>query len=164
MPQSRSNDRACQLVGRFMFHWNELEGEMDRCLRRLYDVGFIRGTIITRNMHTREKANALRTCFDFSYRKRRKRVPLPNDWNIKASKQLSEINRLIFIRNDFVHTPFEGTSKGEVKFRVVKATKVFQEAEAIWTENDIKTLCDELDTIVLEIRRLFKELFPGERY
>jgi hypothetical protein len=147
-----------------MYHWNELEGEMDRCLRRLYDVGFIKGTIITRNMHTREKANALRTCFDFNYRKRRKKVPLPRDWNIKAGKQLGKINRLTDRRNDFVHTPFGGTPKGEVKFRIVRATKIFQEAEDIWTENDINKICAELDAVVQEIRRLFKELYPGDRY
>lgn len=121
-------DRACLLVGRFMYHFALLEGAVNRGIEKLLGLKSLEGTIATSNMQFRSKIHILKSVVHLKSGK------------AESLKDLESIADFSTTRNVIAHTVF-GPENGSVRFLTAKAKGKLSYPATIYSEADFLTLC-----------------------
>jgi hypothetical protein len=154
----RRDKRSWEAVGRFMKYWGELEGELNRSIRRCYGLRFPEGSIITGNVNARDKVHILRSAVDYF-----SRDIMSKEWRDQADQEIGRIFEFIAARNLVAHTAFQRSGKGNVEFLRVQAKGSYREESPIWTLDKIKDQCQKMDEICDALRHLAYELREERR-
>ena len=117
-------DRACLLVGRFMYHFALLEGALNTGIEKLLGLRSLEGAIATANMPLRSKIHILKSVVNLKGG--------PVEW----VKTFDEVVDFSTVRNTVAHTIFGPEAGGGVRFLAVKAKTRLTFQNTVWTERD----------------------------
>lgn len=139
------HDRACLLVGQFMWRWGALESAVNSAYRKLLNLKPIEGYIATANITLRDKLSAVRTVVHWF-------CGSETEWWKAADADLNAIGTLNGTRRNVVaHNAFMEHPSGGVEFVIIKAKGKFAIPDVIWEP-------EEFTDVFLEIGRLHDRL------
>lgn len=118
-------NRACFLVGRFMYHWALLDSAVNDALGKLLGMGNLEEAIVTANANFRAKTNILKSFVDLKGGEA--------NWAKAAIKDIQAIADLSNERNTVVHNVFGPESNGDVRFLHVKANSKLTFPDTVWS-------------------------------
>lgn len=128
------NDTTVQaqyLVGRFMYHWGNMEFALNRALGKALELNSPQTFIVARNMQLRDKVNALKTLIDLGG---------PTIAGARVIKALVALANLANdSRNIVAHEAFWPTTDGKaVEFARIQAKGKFKVPDTVWTPEDFE--------------------------
>lgn len=145
-------DKACLMVGRFMYHFALLEGAVNTGVGKLLGLKNLEETIATSNMQFRAKIHILKTVVDLK------------GGSPEWLKDLEAIADFSAIRNTIAHNIF-GPDEGGVKFLAVKAkgkltfpNTVYSDAQFVEFWSRARSLREKLETIIKGLERPYVSL------
>lgn len=122
-------DKACLLVGRFMYHFALLEGAVNSGIEKLLGLKSLEGSIATSNMQFRAKIHILKSVVDLKGGR--------PEW----LKDLEAIADLSATRNTIAHTRF-GPDSGGVRFLTIKAKGKLSFPITVYSDADFLSFCN----------------------
>ena len=146
-------DRACILVGRFMYNWALLENALNTGVGKLLGMGNIESAIATANMQARAKIHIIKTLVDLKGG--------GATWAKKAGKDMDAVSALSAIRNTIAHVVFGPDESGGVRFLTVRAKGKLSFPDTILSEGDFRKYYGEARRLGDEVKAIVERLSKG---
>jgi hypothetical protein len=146
-------ERACSLVGRFMFHFGRVEKKIDQAVIKLSDLDEKVAPIVAMTDFAR-KVDFVRTSAyaQTSDAKNKKDF---------AKETCNTVHGINLVRRMIAHTSFESTSNGDVQFgRTVTKDGCFQPVDPPWTDTDFSECYVEMIALETELDKLIELIKP----
>jgi hypothetical protein len=146
--------RACELVGRFLYHFGRVERKIDEAVIKLLDLS--------------EKLTPVVTAIDFA--KKLKLVKLSADTQIsdpaekeKAHNICSEVYKVNDDRNIIAHSDFDPAAGDGVQFRKrpTKDGRVL-DVGPLWSDTQFNASYGKMTALEADLNQLIKNLKPDE--
>src|ERR1700733_9074154 len=144
--------KACELVGRFFYHWSQLEFTINRAIWKLFDVAALEGLIITSNLQLRDRLHIVNTALQFKGRSQ------DEVWKRRVRKTINRIGRLGGNRNFLAHTMFSATTTGHVDFFHVEARGSLNLPDTLWHPKQLQCQYDLIQKADVDLEQLTKSL------
>ena len=144
--------KACELVGRFFYHWSQLEFTINRAIWKLFDVAALEGLIITSNLQLRDRLHIVNTALQFKGRSQ------DEVWKRRVRKTINRIGRLGGNRNFLAHTMFSATTTGHVDFFHVEARGSLNLPDTLWHPKQFQCQYDLIQKADVDLEQLTKSL------
>jgi hypothetical protein len=145
-------DRACSLVGRFLYHFGRLEQKIDQAVIKLLDLD--------------EKAAPIVAMIDFARKLERVRrsacEQVKNEKDEKfAEDTCNNIHKANRYRVTIAHSSFEVASGGGVQFRkIFNKDGIVRPVDPPWTETDFANRYTEMSALETELNELIELIKP----
>jgi hypothetical protein len=145
---------ACELVGRFLYHFAGVERRIDAAIAKLFELTEEATDILTANIDFNRKLNLIETIVDEQASEK------PKKWRADATDLLNAIRRINNPPRQIVaHSSFEPAENGSVRFKRTEAKGKLKRVEPVWTKEmfekyfaDMKNYAVELDQLVAELK------------
>jgi hypothetical protein len=146
---------ACEMVGRFLYHFSRIELGLDEAIAKLFKLEPGAAEILTANVDFSRKVNLLVTMVELQA------PDMAKGWNDQAQKLLSAIRGLNDPhRQTIAHSRFEPEGSDAVRFIRVVAKGKLSRKELVWTRSDFLRRYEEMQRISDELSQLTVELRP----
>ena len=145
---------ACELVGRFLFHFSRVEREMDATIAKLFELEKNSADIITANIDFNKKIYLLQSVIAVQAHEK------PTSWTESAEKLLSDIQGVNNPHRQIVaHSGFEpGPEKFSVRFKRTVAKAALVRHEPVWTKDVFEGHFKKMSAFETELQKLRGEL------
>lgn len=146
---------ACELVGRFLYHFASVEQRLDAAIAKLFELTDDAADILTANIDFNRKINLIETIV------RVQALDKTDKWQSDATNLVHAIRGINSPHRQVVaHSSFEPAENGSVRFKRTKATGKLQREEPIWTEAIFDNHFAEMDKCAAQLDKLIADLKP----
>lgn len=146
--------RACERVGRFLYHFALLEQAIGGGVAKLLKLDPIQSKVVMANLDFTRKVNIL-----FSAESEASSIP-----KSARKKELENTFSVIMRMNErriiLAHSPFTYVGSEGVRFDRVTARKRLLHKEEVWTDADFDSHYREMTETALTVDRLVAEMEP----
>jgi hypothetical protein len=144
---------ACELVGRFLFHFSHVEGGIDAAIAKLFDLKEDAADIITANMDMNRKLNIVQSMVDLQSK--------PPEWRSWATDLLNQIRGLNSPSRQIVaHSTFEPFENGSVRFKRTTAKETLKRDAPVWSTKKFNDDFLKLEECATKLTQLVFDLSP----
>lgn len=147
---SEQYDKACYLVGRFLYHWALLEGALDTGIGKLLGMKTLEASIATTNMQARSKIHIIKTLVNLKGGE--------SEWAKAGVKTMDAVGTLSDTRNVVAHVVFGPHESGGVRFLRVKAKGKLSYPETVYSIDDFKGYWAQATRLRQEVEALVERL------
>lgn len=149
-PEATKEQKAYLAVGEFMFHFANMEFQLNLSLRSLLKLGLLEASIITSNIDVRTKVYIVKSAMNMK--------PIAEtEWLAEARRDLESVIKMAEQRNILAHNTFFAREDGVDFFRV-KAKGKFSLPDEIWTYETFDGFYVEMMRLGDAIRHLTETL------
>jgi hypothetical protein len=154
-PQVDPIARACELVGRFAYHFSRLEEQLNSAIIRLFKLDETTADIITANIDFARKLNIVQSAV--------------NEQNARADqatlKKLIEdtfagIFAVNMERQIVAHSAFEPHTMGGVQFKRTVARGHLNRMDPHWSEDKFKSEFDKMQRLERNLEDILRQIKP----
>jgi hypothetical protein len=154
-----ATNKACLLVGQFMWRWALLESAVNGAYRKLLKLKGVEGHIATANITLRDKVAAVRTVVHIACQPDTEKRPEEAEWWKAADRDLIAITTMNGNRRNVVaHNLFGGHESGGVDFLIIKAKGKFAVPDVVWTPEDFDAVFLEIDHLCIRVREITEHI------
>jgi hypothetical protein len=143
--------RACELVGRFFYHFGRVELQLDEAITKLFNLDPAYAPIVTANFDFYKKLNVVR-CAAALQAKAGMQI-------INVKRTLGGIEQMNNDRQVLAHSSFQ-EAEGEVRFKRTTAKGKLKAEEALWTVTDFAGRFRKLQRLEAELKQIVGGLEP----
>jgi hypothetical protein len=147
---SETNDplaRACELVGRFFYHFSRMELQLDTAIAKLFKLDPLYAPIVTANMNFVKKVDAVQCALSQG------KFTIDSEATIKAIMDIN--NKRVVI----AHSTFEPEGNG-VTFTRITANKELKAEPCSWNEMEFQVFFQRLESLESDLKKIIPELQP----
>jgi hypothetical protein len=141
---------ACELVGRFQYHFARFEQALNTAITTLFGLNDIASDIICANLDFTRKLNIVRSQVIMQFNDK-------NEYVTGLLGQIFSINEPL--RQTVIHSSFEPHGDG-VKFTRLIAKKGLEPSTHVWDKKKFGNLCATMDRVAVELEQIVKDLEP----
>jgi hypothetical protein len=146
---------ACELVGRFLYHFAGVERRIDAAIAKLFELTDEAAAILTANIDFNRKLNLIETIVDEQASEK------PKKWRSDATVLLNAIRRVNSPPRQIVaHSSFEPAENGSVRFTRTEAKGKLKRGEPIWTKETFEKYFGDMDRHAVKLDHLVADLKP----
>jgi hypothetical protein len=145
--------RACELVGRFLYHFSRVEEQLDEAITKLFKLNLETAKIVTVNIDFNRKRYIVHSAV--------------NHQNSKALKPIADVDATFNdickennARQVVAHSAFEADASDGVKFERIVAKKELKSVILHWTENDFRSHFEALGRLEAKLVEIVNKLEP----
>lgn len=138
--------RAYALVGKFLFKWALMEGQIKSALGKALDLDNIKTSIIVANIQFRDKIHILRTALHYA--------DVTIDDRDRLKTVLQKVANYSAVRNMMAHEMFGPAENGGVEFLVIKAKGEIKLPKEEWSVTQFEEAYKKLDHYSAEIKNI----------
>jgi hypothetical protein len=143
---------ACELVGRFQYHFSKIETSINQGIAKLLNLNDIARDIVCANLDFVKKLNIIQTAIAYQFVDK-------DEAAVSALKQALGINDPH--RQTVIHSTFEPFGNDGVRFqRVIAKRGVIDRRPQEWDKARFENFCKQMETLAPEIERLIENLKP----
>jgi hypothetical protein len=152
-----SLDRACAQVGRFLYHFANLENQVDAGLVKLFELSSNTADMIKGSVDFLKRFNLVRTATLYQIRDQ-------NDERKRVDKILKKVIAHNNDRQVAAHSRFEPAGDG-VKFtRVVARDGTVTIPDETWSKHDFETKYGAMQELVQQLEQVVAQVKPAKNY
>lgn len=149
------NERACELVGRFIFHFSKLEAELDLAIATLFDLDADSAVILTANIDFSRKLSVVASAV------RAQNASPDQQWLIKEiDNTFSAIFQINDLRTMIAHSAFSAHAEGGVQFTRNVARKELNRHTHVWTEGGFASEFEKMKRLERELGKVLRHIRP----
>jgi hypothetical protein len=149
---SNDLDRACALVGLFMYHFANLENQIDAAVAKLFELKDNTAQMINGSVDFFKRYNLVHTAV---------RYQVDDDEYKRLKRILTEHNNA---RQVVAHSRFQPAGDG-VKFtRVVARDGTVRIPDETWSRQKFDTQCKAMQETITELQEMVAKLKPAKGY
>jgi len=146
---------ACELVGRFLYHFAAVEQRIDAAVAKLFELTDDGADILTANIDFSRKINLIETMVHLQASDK---AP---EWQKNATSLLNAIKG----KNDpcrqiVAHSSFEPAENNSVRFKRTVARGKLQRNETVWTKTMFDNHFADMDKYAIQLDGLIADLQP----
>jgi hypothetical protein len=146
---------ACELVGRFLYHFAAVERRIDAAVAKLFELTDDAADTLTANIDFNRKINLIETMVNLQAPDK---AP---EWQKNATNLLKAIKG----KNDpyrqiVAHSSFEPAENNSVRFKRTVAKGKLQRNEPVWTKTMFDNHFADMDKYALQLDDLIADLQP----
>jgi hypothetical protein len=148
---------ACELVGRFLFHFAQVERGLDEAIVKLFELkNQAAADIITAEMPFNRKIQIIKSMVHEQSSNK------PPEWEKQATKLLHRVNGLNDpLRQTIAHSLFEPSNeKGSVVFKRTTTRGKLKQTLITWDKKQFKDHFKNMDECTAELAKLAVDLRP----
>jgi hypothetical protein len=146
---------ACELVGRFLFHFAGVERRIDAAIAKLFELTDEAADILTANIDFNRKLNLIETIVD------QQASGKPKKWRSDATLLLNTIKQINNPpRQIIAHSSFEPAENGSVRFKRTEAKGKLKRDELVWTKEKFEQYFRDMDRHATKLDHLVADLNP----
>jgi hypothetical protein len=146
---------ACELVGRFLYHFSGVERRVDAAIAKLFELTDEATDILTANIDFNRKLNLIETIVDQQASEK------PEKWRSDATGLLNAIRQVNSPPRQIVaHSSFEPAENGSVRFKRTVAKGKLKRDEPVWTKETFEKYFDDMDRHAAKLDQLVADLKP----
>ena len=154
MNDAKRNDPlsvACELVGRFQYHFSKIENALDAGITKVFSLNDGASTVLVANIDFKKKADVVKAMAALQFK---------DDGSL--DKLLSEILGINSPhRQTVIHSTFEPHDAGAVKFvRVTTNSGKLKVDDTIWTAEDFAKHFSKMERVAADLNKVIAELKP----
>jgi|NGEPerStandDraft_6_1074524.scaffolds.fasta_scaffold203027_1 hypothetical protein len=147
--------RACELVGRFNYHFSRLEQKLNASIAKLFKLDDVSADILTANIDFSRKVNIVRSAVTAQ------NASPGEKWLTEEIK--SAFNGVLEINNErliVAHSPFEVHADGGVVFDRTVAREELKRNEIVWSEQKFGQHFDRMRLLERELENVLRHIEP----
>jgi hypothetical protein len=146
---------ACELVGRFLYHFAGVEQRLDAAIAKLFELTDDAADILTANIDFSRKINLIETIV------RVQALDKTVKWQSDATDLTNAIKGINSPHRQIAaHSSFEPAENGSVRFKRTKAKGKLQREEPVWTKAMFNGHFSEMDKCAAKLDKLIADLRP----
>jgi len=145
--------RACELVGRFLYHFSRVEQQLDLAITKLFKLDPEYAPIVTANIDFSRKVNIVQTAVGLQVQKSGKSFSIDVDKTFGAIKGMNDPPR-----QTVAHSLFDAGEPDGVQFKRTVARGKLDVKDPFWRQTEfekhfsiLRRLQTELQTIIVEL-------------
>jgi hypothetical protein len=146
-------NRACELVGRFLYYFSRVEARLDEAITKLFKLDPETAPIVTANLDFHRKLYIVRSAVN--YQNPKSTTPIKN-----VDETFSQIDTQNNGRQVVAHCSFEADPSDGVKFKRVVAKKEMKSDDPHWTEKDFEGRFATLQRLEGELAEIVRKIEP----
>ena len=144
--------RACELVGRFLYHFSRVEQQLDAAITKLFRLDPQYAPIVTANFDFYKKLQVVRCAVDLQTK--------PGKQIRNAKTTLGGIDAINNDRQVVAHSPFEDAEGNGVRFNRTVAKGELKIEALVWREKDFEARFTKLQRLEAKLKQIVGELEP----
>jgi hypothetical protein len=141
---------ACELVGRYQYHFSKIEEALDRGVAKVLDLNEGAAAIVCANLDFVKKCNIIKSAVALQF------TDTTGDLG-QLMKDIAGLNQPD--RQTVIHSTFEPYGDG-VRFHRVTANKKLQRNPIDWSEDRFEKSFTKMDGLSGELRKVVEQLSP----
>lgn len=145
-------DLACQQVGKFMYHFAQVEAALDCIIGKVLDLDETQIRILAATLPLAKKISTAR-CAIAEQEK-------PKRWRDAADKVFSKIARINTDRNVVAHSSFAPAEGGAVEFSHAAADRQLIATRKVWTREMFSQRSQTMKDACETLAAIAEEIFP----
>jgi hypothetical protein len=154
-PQVDPIARACELVGRFAYHFSRLEEQLNSAIIRLFKLDETTADIITANIDFARKLNIVQSALNEQNASReRERV------RKEIKKTFADISTVNMDRQIAAHSAFETHEMGGVQFKRTVARGHLNRMDPHWSEAKFQSEFEKMERLERALESLLRKIKP----
>jgi hypothetical protein len=146
---------ACELVGRFLYHFAGVEQRINAAIAKLFELTDEAADILTANIDFNRKLYLIETMVG------EQSAEKPNKWRSGATDLLNAIRAINSPPGQIVaHSSFEPAENGSVRFKRTEAKGKLKRGEPVWTKEQFEKYFGDMDGHAVKLDQLVADLKP----
>jgi hypothetical protein len=142
---------ACELVGRFQYHFSHIDQQLDAGIAKVFSLNEGATSVLVANIDFVKKVNIIRSMVALQF----------NDKDGSLAKLMQDIAGINEPhRQTIIHSTFEPCGTDSVKFRRFVAKKKLQINEPVWTTEQFNNKFKLMERLATELKQLVNDLKP----
>lgn len=144
-------DEACKLVGRFLYHFAEMEAALDGAIGKVLAIEGVTWTVVVAGLDVAKKIAIVQSAIVEQYAK-----------GDETNAAMSTLNSVFALNQDRVlvaHGPFDVTGDA-VKLVKLKLEKGIKNQSQTWSEEQFRARFERMTTISKELAAITERLKP----
>jgi hypothetical protein len=147
--------KACELVGRFLFHFAGVERRIDAAVAKLFELTDDAADTLTANIDFSRKVNLIKTMVDLQASDKAPAWRTNGSDLLKAIRGINDPHR-----QTIAHSSFEPAENNSVRFKRTLAKGKLQRDEPVWTKAAFEKHFADMDKYAAQLDRLIADLKP----
>jgi len=149
--------RACELVGRFNYHFGHLEETLNASIAKLFKLDGVSADILTANIDFSRKVSIVHSAVTAQ------NASPGEGWLTKEIKEsFNEVMAINDSRLIVAHSPFEPRRDGGVAFYRIVARGQLKRHEIVWTVEQFEQLYERMQRLERELGNVLRHIEPYE--
>jgi hypothetical protein len=144
-------DVACQLVGRFQYHFSKIEAAMNLGVAKVLDLNDHARDIVCANLDFVKKLNIIKTAVAIQF------VDKGGDVDVLLNRAAGINNP---DRQTVIHSTFEPHGDGVRFIRIITKNGQLERQTKDWDSGHFKSVFGRMESIAVELERVVGELKP----
>jgi hypothetical protein len=145
--------RACELVGRFAYHFSRLDEQLNAAIVQLFNLGETTADIITSNIDFARKLNIVKSAVN------EQNASPEQEWLRNSIKEtFSELHAVNTERQVVAHSAFVPHEKDGVQFRRTVARGQLNRLDPHWTEEKFEREFQKMKKLELKLESVLRHI------
>lgn len=145
-------DQACLLVGRFLFHFSNIEAELNDALRKLFELHPDSADTVCANIDFFRKVHIVRSALT------------DQDTDGARTQQIKEVFKKVARFNDqrlvAAHAPFEANGNDGIRFKRTLAKTGLSRETPVWTAEYCAKLYGDMVALRTDLHMMVQSIAP----
>jgi hypothetical protein len=149
------NERACELVGRFLYYFSKLEAELNSAIMTLFKLDADSSDIVTANIDFFRKLSIIGSAV------RAQNASRDQEWlRNEIDETFSAIAKINDLRIIIAHSAFSAHPVDGVQFTRIVARDKLNRHAPIWTENNFAREFEKMKHLELALGNVLRHIQP----
>ena len=150
------SDDACSLVGRFMYHFAQIEAQLDRAIAKLFELNNDNALAITANIDFYRKLHVVKTIT-------LRQMAAKNQTKLNTKSVERVFNRVGKVNSDrqiIAHSTFDAAGSDGVVFRRVVVKGTIDKSAPVWTRAMFADKFARMEELQEGLARIVRDVAP----